>query len=102
MGDRFQPSGLERQAIRPLDSAVPSRMTRPQPIIHGVIVSLRNTRPYTSANTGMISEPAAQTEAVLTPDGVIRLRVHYWVASRNVPTDLGTRVIAAVTKALTP
>ena len=55
----------------------------------------------TRAIEGMISEPAAQTEAVLTPEGVIRLRVHYWVASRDVPADLGTRVIAAVTGALT-
>ena len=54
----------------------------------------------TAAIEGMISEPAAQTEAVLTADGQIRLRVHYWVGSRNVPADLGTRVIAAVTAAL--
>lgn len=56
----------------------------------------------TRAIEGMISEPAAQTEAVLTPEGAIRLRVHYWVPNRDVPADLGTRVIAAVTKALTP
>jgi len=54
----------------------------------------------TRAIEGMISEPPAQTEAVLTSDGVIRLRVHFWVASRDVPADLGTRVIAAVTGAL--
>ena len=31
---------------------VPHTMTSPQPIIHGVMASFRNTVPYSSANTG--------------------------------------------------
>ncbi len=50
--------------------------------------------------SGVLTDPPPAAEAVMNADGLPRLRLHYWVPSRNPDPELGTRLIAAVSGAL--
>lgn len=51
--------------------------------------------------SGLASDPAPAAEAFLSPDGGRLVRVYYWIPSRNADPAVGSRVIDAVTAALT-